>query len=147
MISRQGRYLLADSTSQCITSAPFSQRVKEVVAAASAILVAGILHMGAWLRWPAALIADKDAHEAVLGTALAVTLFWGVTFPLMLVSTYLPAALVLAKRAAALLQERSSQRSVPKPQEWRKDNGLFLSLQGHFPQFGLMLAPPCLPAP
>lgn len=117
------------------------RRLKEVLAAASAILVAGVLHMGAWLRWPAALIADKDAHEAVLGTALAITLFWGVTFTLMLVSTYLPAALVLAKRAAALLQERSSQGSVPEPQEWLKDNGLFLSLQDHFPQFGLMLAP------
>lgn len=23
--------------------------------------------MGAWLRWPGALIADKDAHEAMLG--------------------------------------------------------------------------------
>ncbi|MGZ8375034.1 MAG: hypothetical protein ACXW4A_08970, partial [Nitrospira sp.] len=60
---------------------------------------------------------------------------------LMLVSTYLPAALVLAKRAADLLQETSAQRSVPEPQEWLKDNGLFLSLQDHFPQFGLMLAP------
>ncbi len=117
------------------------RRLKDVLAAASAILVAGVLHMGAWLRWPAALIADKDAHEAVLGTALAITLFWGVTFTLMLVSTYLPAALVLAKRAADLLQETSAQRSVPEPQAWLKDNGLFLSLQDHFPQFGLMLAP------
>jgi hypothetical protein len=69
MISQRGRYLLADSTSQCITSAPFSQLVKEALAAASAILVAGVLHMGAWLRWPAVLIADKDAHEAVMGKA------------------------------------------------------------------------------
>jgi len=67
MISRRGRYLLADSTSQCITSAPFSQCVKGMLATASAILVAGVSHMGAWLRWPGALIADKDAHEAMLG--------------------------------------------------------------------------------
>lgn len=52
------------------------RRLKEVLTAASAILVAGILHIiRAWLRWPAALIADKAAHEAVLGTALAITLF------------------------------------------------------------------------
>ena len=97
--------------------------------------------MGAWLRWPAALIADKDAHEAVLGTALAITLFWGVTFTLMLVSTYLPAALLLAKRAQALLQESPSNQSEPEPAQWLKDHGLFLSLQDHFPQFGRMLAP------
>jgi len=117
------------------------KRLKEVLTAASAILVGGVLHMGAWLRWPAALIADKDAHEALLGTALAITLFWGVTFTLMLVSTYLPAALLLANRAQALLQESPANQSVPEPEQWLKDHGLFLSLQDHFPQFGLMLAP------
>jgi hypothetical protein len=117
------------------------RRLKEVLGASSAILVAGVLHMGAWLRWPAALIANEAAHEAVLGAALAITLFWGVTFTLMLVSTYLPAAFILAKRAQALLQESSSQPAIPEPEEWLKGHGLFLSLQDHFPQFGLMLAP------
>ncbi len=117
------------------------KRLKEVLTAASAILVGGILHMGAWLRWPAALVAGKEAHEAVLGVALAITLFWGVTFTLMLVSTYLPAALILAKRAQALLQEPPLKQPVPEPEQWLKDHGLFLSLQDHFPQFGLMLAP------
>ena len=31
------------------------RRLKEVLTAASAILVAGVSHMGAWLRWPAVL--------------------------------------------------------------------------------------------
>ncbi|MGE0643618.1 MAG: hypothetical protein AB7P24_08110 [Nitrospira sp.] len=117
------------------------KRLKEVLTAASAILVSGILHMGAWLRWPAALVADKGGQEAVLGTALAITLFWGVTFTLMLVSTYLPAALLLAQRAEALLMERPSENAEPEPDQWLKDHGLFLSLQDHFPQFGLILAP------
>ncbi len=114
-------------------------RLKEVLTAASAILVSGILHMGAWLRWPAALVTDKAGQEAVLGTALAITLFWGVTFTLMLVATYLPAALVLARRAEALLLEGSSEAT--EPEQWLKDHGLFLSLQEHLPQFGLILAP------
>lgn len=117
------------------------RRLKEVLTAASAILVAGILHMGAWLRWPAALVAEPSAQGAILGAALAITLFWGVTFTLMLVSTYLPAALILARRAQALLQEPSSTQPIPEPDQWLKDHGLFLSLQDHFPQFGLMLAP------
>jgi hypothetical protein len=87
------------------------------------------------------LVAEKSAQDAVLGAALAITLFWGVTFTLMLVSTYLPAALLLAKRAQALLQENPSPQPVLEPEEWLKDHGLFLSLQDHFPQFGLMLAP------
>lgn len=117
------------------------KRLKEVLTAASAILVSGILHMGAWLRWPAALVTDKAAQDAVLGTALAITLFWGVTFTLMLVATYLPAALVLARRAEALLLGRPSEVAKPEPEQWLKDHGLFLSLQDHFPQFSLILAP------
>jgi hypothetical protein len=117
------------------------RRLKEVLSAASAILVSGILHMGAWLRWPAALVGDKHAHEAVLGAALAITLFWGVTFTLMLVATYLPAAILLARRAQALLQESPDKQTMPEQDQWLKDHGLFLSLQDHFPQFGLMLAP------
>lgn len=117
------------------------KRLKEVLTAASAILVSGILHMGAWLRWPAALVTDKTGQEAVLGTALAITLFWGVTFTLMLVATYLPAALFLARRAEALLLDRTSHATVPEPEQWLKDHGLFLSLQDHLPQFGLILAP------
>jgi hypothetical protein len=116
-------------------------RLKEVLSAASAILVSGVLHMGAWLRWPAALVADTKAHEALLGAALAITLFWGVTFTLMLISTYLPAAILLARRAQALLLESPRQPSTPDPEQWLKEHGLFLSLQDHLPQFGLMLAP------
>ena len=117
------------------------KRLKEVLTAASAILVSGILHMGAWLRWPAALVSDKAGQEAVLGTALAITLYWGVTFTLMLVATYLPAALLLARRAEALLLEWPSESAELEPDQWLKDQGLFLSLQDHFPQFGLILAP------
>jgi hypothetical protein len=93
------------------------KRLKEVLTAASAILVSGILHMGAWLRWPAALVADRAGQEAVLGTALAITLFWGVTFTLMLVATYLLAALILAKRAEALLLGLPSEAAETEPEQ------------------------------
>ena len=87
------------------------------------------------------MVPSKEAQEAVLGAALAIALFWGVTFTLMLVSTYLPAARLLAKRAQALLQDGSLKESVPASEEWLREHGLFLSLQDHLPQFGLMLAP------
>jgi hypothetical protein len=57
------------------------------------------------------------------------------------VSAYLPAAILLAKRAEALLLDRSSTAGSPEPEQWLKDHGLFLSLQDHFPQFGFILAP------
>ncbi len=117
------------------------RRPKDVLMAGSAVLVAGILHMGAWLRWPSALVADKSAHEAVLGAALAITLYWGVTFTLLLVATYLPAATILARRAHALLLDNPSGFRIENPDQWLKEHGLFLTLQDHLPQFGLMLAP------
>ena len=41
------------------------KRLKEELTAASAILVSGILHMGAWLRWTASPVADKAGQKAV----------------------------------------------------------------------------------
>lgn len=117
------------------------RKLKDVLNAGSAVLVAGILHMGTWLRWPAALVTDKAAHEAVLGAALSITLFWGVTFTLMLVVTYIPAAMLLAQRARVLLHTNPYAKTTPDPDQWLKDNGLFLGLHDHFPQFGMMLAP------
>jgi hypothetical protein len=58
---------------------------------------------------------------------------------------YLPAAVLLARRAQALLQESPHRQTAPEQDQWLRDHGLFLSLQDHFPQFGLMLAL-CSPA-
>ncbi|MBD0305186.1 MAG: hypothetical protein ICV76_01355 [Nitrospiraceae bacterium] len=52
--------------------------LKEVLNAGSAILVSGVLHMGVWLRWPAAFVDEKGVQEAVSGVSLAITLFWGL---------------------------------------------------------------------
>ena len=65
--------------------------------------------MGAWLRWPAALVPGKEAQEAVFGTASATTRFWHVTSAMMLVATGFPAALLLTKRDQALRQESPFQ--------------------------------------
>ncbi|MGH7257247.1 MAG: hypothetical protein ACREIM_02645 [Nitrospiraceae bacterium] len=117
------------------------RQLNEVLYGGSAILVSGILHMGAWLRWPASLVPDKGSQEAVLGAALSITIFWGTTFTLMLIVTYLPAAIHLAKRAHDLLASDAYAKRFPDPDAWLKEHGLRLSLEEHILQFGVLLAP------
>jgi hypothetical protein len=117
------------------------RHLNEILYAGSALLVVGILHMGAWLRWPASLIPDKMAQEAVLGAGLAITMFWGATFTLMLVVTYLPGAIYLARRADAMIRHPAFAGTITDRQKWLKDNGLRLTLEEHLVQFGVMLAP------
>lgn len=117
------------------------RQLNEVLYAGSALLVVGILHMGGWLRWPAALIPDKMPQESVLGAGLSITMFWGTTFTLMLVVTYLPGAIHLARRADALIRTPAFADKITDRQKWLKENGLRLTLEEHLIQFGVMLAP------
>jgi hypothetical protein len=115
--------------------------LKDVLYAGSAILVTGILHMGNWLRWPAALIGDEAVQEAVLGVALSVSLYWGATFTLVLFATYAPAASVLASRARARLRDEGYRTTIPKPEQWLKEHGFFVGISEELPQIAVMFAP------
>ncbi len=115
--------------------------LKEVLNAGSALLVAGILHMDAWLRWPASLVGDKNLQDGVLGVSLAIALFWGTTFTLMLVATYGPAASYLGMRARELLREEALAEKIADPDQWLKEHGLFFTLGEQLPQIGVILAP------
>jgi hypothetical protein len=117
------------------------RQLNEVLYGGSAILMTGILHMGAWLRWPASLVADRASHEGVLGVALAITIFWGTTFTLMLIVTYVPAAVYIARQAHALLATGDYARAIPDAEGWLRQHGFHLSVEQHLLQFGALLAP------
>jgi hypothetical protein len=117
------------------------RQLNEVLYGGSAILVTGILHMGAWLRWPASLIADRTSQQAVLGVALAITIFWGTTFTLMLIVTYVPAAVSIARQAHILMATGQYAGTIPDTDGWLKQHGFHLSIEQHLLQFGALLAP------
>lgn len=85
------------------------RRLKEVLSATSAILVSGIVQYGSLAALAGGTGCRHQDARSAPGAALAIMLFWGVTFTLMLVFTYLPAALLLARRAQALLRESPSR--------------------------------------
>ena len=116
------------------------RQLREVLYAGSAILVTGILHMGNWLRWPAALIGNDAIRDTAQGLALSVTVFWGATFTLVLVSTYAPAAIYLTGRAREQLETNDS-KELRKIDQWLIEQGFFVGLSDELPQIAAIFAP------
>lgn len=83
----------------------------------SIALVTGILHMHAWLQWPTALMQDPSQQSAVSCAALAITVFWGTSYTLMLMGTYGPAATKLSAQAQHMLKQehQKGQSKTRKP--------------------------------
>jgi len=65
-------------------------RLRNTLNIGSLVLVTGILHMHAWLQWPTALMQDPSQQSAVSGAALAITVFWGTSYTLMLMGPTAP---------------------------------------------------------
>lgn len=117
------------------------QHLKRALNAGSALLVAGVLHMDAWLRWPASLASDQSIQEAISGAALAITLFGGATFTLMLIAIYGPAASYLCTQAHKRLQQEVQAGKIHDPQQWLKEHQLSITPGEQLPQISVMLAP------
>ncbi len=107
----------------------------------SIALVAGVLHMHAWLQWPATLMQDPSQQSAISGAALAITVFWGTSYTLMLMGTYGPAATKLSAHAQHILKQEHQKGTIQDPQAWLKEHDLLITLGEQLPQIGIMLAP------
>jgi hypothetical protein len=105
----------------------------------AALLVAGILHMNTWLRWPAVFATDEIAREGIEQFALAVSVFWGMTFSLMIVAAFVPATLLL--RESALDLHASVAGADPDPDHWLAGHGFKLSMGEQLRQVAIILAP------
>ncbi len=116
------------------------RRLKRLLNFASALLVAGMLNMSLWLRWPGALTADGGA--ASVPVTDAVTFFWGTVFTLVIISLYVPASMRLNRRATALLERYPEAKgSARDTAEWLERHGLSLTPTQQLPQVMAMLAP------
>lgn len=108
------------------------------IAAGSIILVFGIIHMIAWMKWPQSLIGETDFNKALLGSVSATSQFWGVTFTSLLISLYISAVGALKSRVQNALDTLLPSEDR---QKWLKDNGFTISFQKHIMQFGMMFMP------
>ncbi len=116
-------------------------RVKLVVGAASLLLVTGILHMIAWVRWPSVLTPDPVATRGIIEFSGAVGLYWGAVFSALIASFYLPAALNLNRRAKRMLDDNPDLIEGAPVEKWLRKNGLSVAPMQQLPQLVAVFAP------
>jgi hypothetical protein len=116
------------------------ERLRNVLYIGSVMLITGVINMGAWMRWPAALYSTADANE-INGMALGVTTFWGATFTLTAIAAYVPAA-VYARAKAVEDFSRVNPGKTPAEQEaWLKEHKLTISPGSQLVPIAAMVGP------
>ena len=117
------------------------RHLKGVLNAGSALLVGGVFNMHAWLRWPTGLVLDSSVQSAFSGAVLSITMFWGATFTLMLITTYGPAASYLSSQARNFAEQAKRAGTIQDTQRWLHDNHFSITLGEQLPQIGVILGP------
>jgi hypothetical protein len=116
-------------------------RLKMIISSASMLIVAGVLHMIAWLRWPSVLIYDDQISRNVANFSDALGLYWGATFSLLLAVLYVPAALNIQQHARLIISENPDLIAGMDAHDWLKKHGLSVAPMQQIPQIAVMLAP------
>lgn len=117
-----------------------------VLYAGAIMLVCGILNMGAWMRWPAALFRESERVDAFTGMSLGVTTFWGATFTVVTIAAYVPPALYLRARARRVHEQQHPEAGIAEREQWLRDQGLAVA-QGARRAPVLAMASPLLAGP
>jgi hypothetical protein len=101
-------------------------RLRNVLYIGSVMLITGIINMGAWMRWPAALFLSGEASE-INGMALGVTTFWGATFTLTAIAAYVPAAVYVRMKAVEDFHQVNPDKTPAEQETWLKEHNLTIS--------------------
>lgn len=116
-------------------------QLKMCVNGASALMVAGVLHMFTWLRWPGFLITDTVLSSHSLDLAEKIAVYWGTTFSLLIAALYISGVSYLSGRTAALLEVHPEVCEGEKTEEWLRKQGLSFSPLQQIPQILAVFAP------
>jgi hypothetical protein len=117
------------------------RHLKLVVNVGSTMLVAGILHMITWLRWPSALVADKSISQQVVNFSEMLGMYWGTAFSLMMAAFYVPMALAIHQSAQKILSEEPDILAGKDPNHWLQEHGLSVAPKQQIPEIALIMAP------
>ena len=93
--------------------------------------------MGAWLRWPSALVTEADV-KTLHSLALSITLFWGTTFTLILIVVFIPASAKLRSRALRALE---ADPEIADPEVWLRKSNFAMTTAQNMREIGVLLAP------
>jgi hypothetical protein len=116
-------------------------KLKELVNVGSVFLVFGILHMNMWLNWSAGLFGDTKLSTYISGVAWSISMFWGVTFTLVLAVTYLPASAYLQWQAWEQITSGALSKETKEAEAWMGENGFVFTFSNQLLQFIAILSP------
>jgi len=111
------------------------------------VLTFGIFYATSWMRWPIPMVV-KEHVDAYAGLVSAASLYMGIYFSLLILSFYLPVALILDGRRRKLTLAASQDKTLSDAKtrgEWLKLRGLVSEPADVF-KSGLALAAPILAA-
>lgn len=115
--------------------------LKALTVIGSAYMVAGVLHLGVWVSWPATFVPDPDLAKEIESYARAMSIYWGGSFTVLIAAFYVPALVVLRERAEAVIERAPGSTGGLTAEKLLEDHGLSLSLGRQLPQIAAVLAP------
>lgn len=115
--------------------------LKALAVLGSVYMVAGVLHLGVWMSWPAILVSGEGMAVQVQSFAKSMSIYWGGSFTVLIASFYVPALIVLRRRAEAALARSPDLKGEMTPERFLEAHGLSLTLSKQLPQIAAVLAP------
>jgi len=115
--------------------------LKALVVIGSIYMVTGVVNLGVWLRWPAMMVDDEALAAQILNNALAMSVYWGGAFTVLIAAFYAPTMVALNKRAEAAITQLPDSTGGLTPKKFLEDHGLSLQVSKQLPQIAAVLAP------
>ncbi len=112
--------------------------LRQVMMLGTLFLVTGVLHMGAWLRWPASLVNDPALQTAFHAVAASVSGYWGLVFSTFAVFLFLLPASILKK---VIYHRINNDPEISDCNKWLQSNGVEIDPLKYFQRIAFVLAP------
>jgi hypothetical protein len=124
------------------------ERLKVALYVGAIMLVVYVTQLNAWYAWPVSLLSPAADTEPLgrFGKAIAdlssqLGLEYGLVFTVLLAAIYLPALVILRRRAWQLARSRNPGSDMGAQQEWLAKRNLSISLPSGFLQAVALLSP------
>lgn len=117
-----------------------TQRLRQVLFLAATMLVAGTMQTAAMHRLPATL-CEGDAREALAALGQGVSATAGTIWTLLILAFYLPAAMILRRRALTLAEAAEDGGEPDQIAKWLAEQGMESTLWQQLARLGAIVSP------
>jgi hypothetical protein len=115
------------------------RNLKELLNLGSVMLAIGVLHLHAWLNLSATLSTTDILIAAINDMSLSISIYWGVSFTVLIAAVYIPMSLNIKANAQSALM--SKHQDIDKTRKWLEEHDLLFSTAKQLPQILAVFAP------